>query len=175
MSEIESLSLRVRDLNQAVDWWNTAMILGLAGAAIAAVFVVIATRIVVTRAGQLAVAQGLLSDAKDRQLQADLKVKDLEIGNLKLRSNTAEAGIAAAHTEAANATKRAAEATAAQKRVETDLAKQQEKTAAAERELLQLQRRMEPRRISADQRARLIRLLAGGPKGKVDIGCVLGD
>ena len=175
MSEIQSLSLRVRDLNQSVDWWNTAMIWGLAVAAIAAVFVVISTRIVVTRAGQLAATQDVLSDAKDRQLQSDLKAKDIEIGNLKLRSDTTEVGILAARTEAANATQKAAAATAAQQRVETDLAKQQEKAATAERALLQLQRRMEPRKISADQRVRLMEILSGGPKGQVAIGCVLGD
>lgn len=175
MSEIQSLALRAQELSQSVDRWNTAMILGLALAAIAAVFVVVATRIVVTRAGQLTAAQELLGLAKDRQLQSDLRAKDLEIGNLKLRSDTAEAGIAMAHTEAATAIQKAAEATAAQRRVETDLAKQQEKTATAERDLLQLQRRMEPRRISAEQRARLVVLLSSGPKGKVGIGCVLGD
>jgi hypothetical protein len=86
MPEIHSLALRVRDLGQSVDWWNTAMIWGLALAAIAAVFVVLATRVVVTRTGQLSAAQELLNTAKDRQLQADLKVKDVEIGNLNVRA-----------------------------------------------------------------------------------------
>src|SRR5260370_34003096 len=36
MSEIQSLTLRVQSLIHSVDWWNTAMIWGLALAAIAA-------------------------------------------------------------------------------------------------------------------------------------------
>jgi len=84
MSEIQSLTARIRDLSQSVDWWNSAMISGLALAALAAIFVLVATRIVVRRSGQLSEAQQLLSAARDRQLQADLKGKDIEIGNLKL-------------------------------------------------------------------------------------------
>jgi hypothetical protein len=128
MSEIESLTLRVRELSQAVDWWNSAMIWGLALAAIAAVFVVIATRIVVNRSGRLSEAQELLNNAKDRQLQGDLKAKDIEIGSLKLRSDT----------------------------VETELAKQRTRAATAERSLLELQERVKLRRLSAEQRKKLI-------------------
>jgi hypothetical protein len=55
VSEIQSLSSRVRDLTQSVDWWNTAMLWGLAFAAIAAIFVVIATRVVVAKSNGPAV------------------------------------------------------------------------------------------------------------------------
>ncbi len=71
---------------------------------------VIATRVVVRRTGQLSTTQDLLSAAKDRQLQTDLKAKDLEIEDLKVRSDTAEAGIATAQANAAKATQKAAEA-----------------------------------------------------------------
>lgn len=43
----------------------------------------IATRIVVTRARQLSEAQDLLSQAKDRELQSDLKAKDLKIAEVE--------------------------------------------------------------------------------------------
>jgi hypothetical protein len=59
------------------------MIWGLALAAIAAVFVFIATRVVVSRTGQLTTTQDLLSKAKDRQLQLDLKEKDIKIQGLE--------------------------------------------------------------------------------------------
>jgi hypothetical protein len=84
--EIQSLTARILALSRSVDLWNELMLWGLGLAAIAAVFVVIATRIVVTRTGQLAATQDLLSEAKDRHLQTDLKAKDVEIGNLKLRA-----------------------------------------------------------------------------------------
>ena len=94
MSEIQSLTLRVRDLNDSVDSWNQLMIWGLALAAIAAVFVVIATRIVVTRAGQLSTTQELLSAAKDRQLALDLKDKDDKIAQANLDRARIEESIA---------------------------------------------------------------------------------
>lgn len=114
MSEIQSLTTWARDLSQSVDWWNSAMIGGLALAAIATVFVVIATRIVVARSGQLSKVQGFLSEAKDRQLQSDLKAKDVEIGKLKIdlggavaRAKEADARIAEAQRGAADANKKA--------------------------------------------------------------------
>jgi hypothetical protein len=62
------------------------MLSGLALAAVAAVVIGISTRLVVVRPGQQSKAQELLSAAKDRQLQSDLKAKDVEMGNLKVRA-----------------------------------------------------------------------------------------
>jgi len=97
-------------LGQSVDWWNSAMIWGLALAAIAAVFVVIATRIIVTRTGQLTAAQEALGAAKDRQLALDLKAKDEKIAQVvkdtagaNERANAAEATVESAKAEAAKA------------------------------------------------------------------------
>jgi hypothetical protein len=67
MSEIQALTSSVKDLSGKVDFWNLLMIWGLIVTAGAAVFMVVATRIVVTRTGQLSEAQKLLSDAKDRE------------------------------------------------------------------------------------------------------------
>jgi hypothetical protein len=109
--EIQTLTSRVRDLSHSVDLWNESMLWGLALAAVATVFVVLATRIVVTRTGQLSEAQSLLSDAKDRQLQSDLKVKDVEIKNLGTdavaRAKEADVRIAGAQQAAAEANLRA--------------------------------------------------------------------
>lgn len=96
MSEIQFLALRVRDLSHSVDWWNAAMIWGLALAAIAAVFVVIATRVVVSRTGELSAAQDLLSEAKDRE--RDVKIAE------------AQRGIAEANDRAGAASERASRA-----------------------------------------------------------------
>ena len=117
-----------------------------------------------------------------RQFDKDLTDAKNDLVKQQERAAKAEQDAAYAKTTAAQTSERAtilekdaAEANATQKRVEIDLARQQEKTATAERALLQLQRRMEPRRISADQRARLVEILSNGPKGKVSINCVLGD
>jgi hypothetical protein len=119
--DIQSLNQSVRALNASIAFWNELMIFGLAIAAVAAVFVVIAARVIVNRAGQLSAAQNLLSAAKDRQLQVDLKEKDLEIGNLKLRSDVAELGIAAAQAEAAKANLRAEQEKLERIKLEEDL------------------------------------------------------
>jgi hypothetical protein len=108
MQEIHDLTTRVRDLSDSIDLWNLVMLWALGFAALSAVVVVVTTRIVFTRTGQLAAASGLLENAKDRQLQKDLKEKDLEIGVLKIRSDTAEGGIANAQKEAGAADERAA-------------------------------------------------------------------
>jgi hypothetical protein len=108
--EIQSLTLRVEELSRSVDFWNQLMIWGLAVAAVAAVFIVVATRIVVSRIGRLSTAQDSLREAKDRQLQLDLSQKGIEIGNLKVAAGTAETEIATAKTELAKQQERAAKA-----------------------------------------------------------------
>jgi hypothetical protein len=79
MQEIQSLTLRIQRLGQDVDWWNTAMIVALILAALAAVAVVITTRMALVKAKELTDAQGGLDKAKDRELQQALKAKDEEI------------------------------------------------------------------------------------------------
>jgi hypothetical protein len=79
------------------------MLWGLVIAAIAAIWIVLSTRLAVIRAKELGTTQGLLSDAKDRQLQTDLKAKDIEIGNLRVKADATEAGISEANQKAAEA------------------------------------------------------------------------
>lgn len=127
----------------------------------------------------------VVSQRQESQLrQFDKQLTDAknELAAQQERAARAEQNAAEAKTTAAQTSERAtvlekeaADAKAAQKKVEIDLAKQQEKTATAEQALLQVQRRIEPRKISADQRARLVEILSHGPKGRVAINCVLGD
>lgn len=115
-------------------------------------------------------ADARIEEAKAGAAKASETAKRLEHDNLVLRNDlNTEIG------KVAGLQKDAADAKAAQQKVETDLAKQQEKTANAERALLELQRRIEPRRISTEQRKRLVEMLSIGPKGAVTIACVLGD
>ncbi len=85
VSEIELITNNIRTLGQSVDFWNQLMLWGLAWAAFAVVFAMVATRIVVTRTGQLSTAQGLLSAAKDRKLQENFKIKRYRNRKLKAR------------------------------------------------------------------------------------------
>src|SRR5258708_16657597 len=60
---------------------------------------------------------------------------------------------------------RIVEATAATTRLQVELSAQQEKTAKAERALLEIQERLEPRTLSPGQRSQLRAALFAGPKG----------
>jgi hypothetical protein len=135
-------------------------------------FVAFVCTVVTIKAGN---RKDQLTSAED--LRKAEQVANLEHSNLTLRGQVAtlETSGAEAKKDVAGLQKAAADATASQQKVEIELAKQQEKTATAERALLVLQRRMEPRRISSEQRTRLIERLSRGPKGKVSISCVLGD
>jgi hypothetical protein len=93
-------------------------------------------------------------------------VRKLESDNLKLSSDleTEKGKVAGLQTDAANAK-------AAQQRVEIDLAKQRERTAKAELELKELR----PRKLSESQQKELAAALLKIPKIPLVIQCVLGD
>lgn len=111
-----------------------------------------------------------IAEAKSEGAKANERADKLENENLVLKGQ-----VAGLQTDASNAK-------AAQQKVEieltkqgTELSKQKELTAKAEKDLFELRERMQPRRISAAQRARLVSILSHAPKGKVFLICVLGD
>ncbi len=168
MSEIQSLTLRVRDLSQAVDFWNVVMLWGLAIAALAAIIIGISTRLVVVRTGQLGDAQDQLISAKDRQLQADLKEKDRQIAVAgqdaalaNERAGKAEENAAKAQENLAGANERAAEANAKAESFRLDIAKANASAANANLELVKLKT---PRSLSPEQQRRVASALARFPK-----------
>ena len=110
VSDIQSLTLRAQDLARSVDVWNTAMIWVLVLAAIAAIAVVLVTRIVLTRSRQLADVQEQLIRVKDKQLALDLRDKDLKISEVSEKAATAEAKAEGFRLDIAKANERAAEA-----------------------------------------------------------------
>ncbi len=118
-----------------------------------------------------------IQEAKATASQADERSKGLEKDNLTLRGQVAtlETNAAEANKNLAGLQKAAADAKAAQQRVEIDLAKQQERAAKAEKDLAQLKLAVQPRRITAEQQPALIDFLRLGPKGKASITCVMGD
>jgi hypothetical protein len=148
VTEIQSLTARAEQLSQDVDWWNTAMIWALVFAAIAAVAVVVTTRIALVRAKQLSDAQDRLIQAKDSQLALDLRGKDEKIAGLE---------------------KEAADAKTAQQKVEIDLSKQRERTANAEIELEKVRQRQAPRGIPPNAESAMLSILKGAPPGKAAI------
>ena len=167
MPEIQALTTRANELSGSVDWWNSAMIWALVFAAIAAIAVVLTTRVALVRAKQLGDVQGALIRAKDAQLTLDLRAKDEKISGLDLDSTEAKRGLAGLQ-------KAASDAKAAQQRVEIELAKQQERAANAEQSLLELQEKVKSRHLSADQAATIKAFLLRAPPGSVDIEISLG-
>jgi hypothetical protein len=89
MSEIQSLTSRVQDLDRSVNFWNAAIIWVLAFTAIAATGLVITQYIAVRCAQQLAGAQSDLIRAKDAQLARDLGEKDVQIEDAKRAASEA--------------------------------------------------------------------------------------
>lgn len=78
--ETQSLTTRVQDLSRGVDLWNSAMMWALVFAAIAAIAVVLTTRMVLRRSKQLSTVQDQLSQAKDdeNRLQTANLLKTIE-------------------------------------------------------------------------------------------------
>lgn len=152
MSEIQSLSIRIRDLSRSVDFWNTAMVWALVFAAIAAVAVVVATRFVLTRAKQLASAQEELIQAKDSQLTIDLKDKDVKIAQAGERATKAQESLAVAE-------RHSAEANAKAEGFRLDIAKANESSAKAEERAaeanLELAKFRAPWTLTSEQQGRL--------------------
>jgi hypothetical protein len=96
-------------------------------------------------------ASARIEEAKRAAAIANERAQKLENDNLKLRTdlNTESGKVAVLQKDAADAK-------AAQQRVETELAKQQERAAIAERALLELQARLAHRRIAPADHDRLV-------------------
>lgn len=117
MQDIEALSSTAQALNQSADNWNAAMIAALIFTALAAIAVVVTTFVALKRAKALAKVQELVIQAKDKQLERDLKEKDLRIAEAAGQAAAAETkaegfrlAIATANERASQAEARAAEA-----------------------------------------------------------------
>ncbi len=160
VSEIQSLIARAGELSRGADRWNAAMLWALVFTAIAAIAVVLTTRMALRRAKQLSGVQDRIIELKDSQLLLDLKEKDQKI---------AEAG----------ATASAAETKAEGFRL--DIARANENTARLEREAASAKLETEKlkqvvawRIIQPEAAAELEKILSGKP-GSVNLRYTDGD
>lgn len=103
---------------------------------------------------QIAAADRKAAEANESAAELNERAQALERNNLLLRDDVNKAS-----GEVASLQKEAANARAAQQRVETELARQRERTAIAERALLELQQRVQPRTLTAEQYAALFNSL----------------
>jgi hypothetical protein len=117
------------------------MLWALGFAALAALAVVVATGVVLSRSKQLGATQQTLLKAKDDQLSRDLSDKDLKIAEAGRGAAEAQKGIALAQADAARANQHAAEANS---KAEEERVKR-----------LELEASLKPRRLSAEQQNKL--------------------
>jgi hypothetical protein len=107
-------------------------------------------------------ARASASSADERAEKANERAQKIEGENLILRTDLNKAT-----EEVAGLQKDAANARAAQQTVEIELSKQKERTAIAERLLLELQERVKPRHITPAQAQAMISALRNAPKTKI--------
>jgi len=100
------------------------------------------------------------------------QVKEDQFERFKIQQN---AEIGSASARAAEADERAAEAVKSARSLEIQAARQRERAARAEKELVEIQERIKPRRITDAQRATLIKALTNAAKGPVTIATPIGD
>jgi hypothetical protein len=99
----------------------------------------------------------------------------VEAETAKTERAEADKQIAIAKANAARADEGAAKATAEVARLQIIVANAETKRAEAEKALLELQERIKPRHLSAQQNARFLELLNANPKGSVEVRCPIGD
>jgi hypothetical protein len=107
---VDSLTREVSRAAGLVDWWNSAVIVAMVFAAIAATVLVVAQAVAFKRAKNLADVSEKLVAMKDAELQRELKAKDVEIGNANARASEANKAASEAVARAAEANQYAAEA-----------------------------------------------------------------
>ena len=114
---------------------------------------------------------------------------EVEAARLREQATAAEAKIKSAEARAAEANERSAragEGTAKAlvevaiakentSRLEIDAANLRERAARAEKELVEVQGQIQPRRLTLEQQTRLLRIFEGIPKGAIVVDTVLGD
>jgi hypothetical protein len=122
------------------------------------------------KAAQIADTLKLAGEASER-------AGKLEQGNLQLQGQVATLEVTAANAkkDAELLHKTALDSKAAQQKVEIDLAKQQERAANAEKELVALQQRIKPRHVTDEQARLLVELFKANPFGEISIACINGN
>jgi hypothetical protein len=169
MSDLDSLISETTQLSVTADFWNSAILWALLLTAAAAVAVFLAQKIALDRTKQLSSLQQKIANIKENNMKQ--RADNLEQANLKLgiELEKEKAKVASLRKDA-NATK------AIQQMVETKLAEQTERTATAERTLLEVQEKVKKRTLSLDRETFLVNVLQElHTKLVVTIDCIAGD
>lgn len=117
-------------------------------------------------AGLTKEAEALRAEAE--RARAERAEADKQIAIAKADAARAKEGIANAEAVSARASVEVA-------RLQVVVANAEQKRAEAERALIELQEKVKPRHLTAEQRARLLELLKANPKGTIHVSAVTGD
>jgi hypothetical protein len=172
-SSTDSLISRINRLRDSADWWNkwylilgagTVIVTALAGGT-AAYFQYVAV-----------VKARLLADAEAELGRLREKDKDLQIADARARAGNAEAHLAEANERTALARREAAEASAKAEGFRLDIANANERAAGANRiaeserlARVQLEIRLAPRTLTAEQHGQLVAMLSPFAKTAVAV------
>jgi hypothetical protein len=159
---VSELVARVSTLARAADWWADVGLGLLILAALVAAVTVGAQYMSIRRGRELNRAQNELASMKDAELNRELDARRESIAKLNVSVTEART--------------RQADAAARLKSVEGETAKQQERAAKAEKELVELRETLKPRTLTAEVRTQLIDALkSSSVKGPVLVTCIAGD
>jgi len=161
MPDMQSLIERVQELSGPSIWWSKASQWLIGATAIVALLYFFASFKALKYAGDLKDAQDALSRARDNQLVSDLKTKDGQIATANALAGTAKEQ--SDRLEGDNL------------KLRGQVAILETQAADAQRAYLELQERVKPRHLTAQQRTRLIKLLRARPGGFVQMKCSVGD
>lgn len=153
MPSIQTLTDNARTLSDSLDGWNTAYLICVFATVVLAAATFVAQFVAVAKGKRLSFVQSEIIMAKDAQLRTELGQKDLAITGLQGD---------------------VADAKSSQQKVEIELAKQQTKAAVAEKNLLELQERIKPRRLTDKQAKDFVDALKNLPGATVRVGWTIG-
>lgn len=111
VDKIQSLTEQINRISHSVDRWNSAIIVMMVVAALAATGLVVTQYIAVRKAHRLSALQVQLDSAKDAKLQIGLHAKDGEIADARKEAGEANKKAEGFRLDIAQANQRAAEAT----------------------------------------------------------------
>jgi hypothetical protein len=169
MLDLDYLISVASQLSAKADFWNSAILWALLFSAVAPATLFVAQKIALDRGKQLSSLQQKIANLKETNMKH--RADKLEQANLQLTLDVEkEKG------KVARLGKEANDARAAQQTVEIKFAEQTERTALAERTLLEVQEKVKKRTMSLDQEIFLINLLRQvHSKLIVAIDCIEGD
>lgn len=169
MSDIDSLVSRTSQLSAKAEFWNSAILWALLLTAVAATAVFLAQKFALDRGKQLASLQQKIANIREKDMKD--RADNLERGNVHLSFELEKE-----KSKMTSLRNDANDAKTSQQIVAAELARQTERTAIAERTLLEVQEKIKKQTLSLGHETFLINVLKEvHTELIVTINCVAGD